>query len=100
MSAQTIETLRKDVQALIRDAETLFHDASEIGGDRAAELSHKGVSALRQALEKLRAWEQAAVERGKKIAADTDQYVHQKPWYAVAIAGGIGFLLGLLISRR
>jgi ElaB/YqjD/DUF883 family membrane-anchored ribosome-binding protein len=100
MSDQSIDTLRRDVQTLIKDAETLFHDASELGGDRATELGHKGVSMLRQALERLRTWEETAVEKGKKIAANTDHYVHEKPWYAVGIAAGFGLLLGLLISRR
>jgi ElaB/YqjD/DUF883 family membrane-anchored ribosome-binding protein len=30
----------------------------------------------------------------------TDQYVHNNPWKAVGIAGGVGLLLGMLIGRR
>lgn len=100
MNSQNIDTLRRDVQTLLKDAETLFQDASSIGGESAAELGHKGVSALRQALERLRALEQTAMEKGKRLASDTNQYVHEKPWYAIGIAGAIGFLLGLLIARR
>ncbi len=100
MSNENTDTLRRDVQALIKDAETLFRDASEIGGEGATALGHKGVSLLRQALEGLRTMEQTAVEKGKKLATGTNQYVHEKPWYAIGIAGAVGFLLGLLISRR
>ena len=100
MNNQNIDTLRRDVQALLKDAETLFQDASHIGSEGAADLGNKGISALRQALERLRTIEQTAVDKGKRLASDTNHYVHEKPWYAVGIAGAIGFLLGLLIARR
>jgi ElaB/YqjD/DUF883 family membrane-anchored ribosome-binding protein len=38
--------------------------------------------------------------RGKHFAASTDQYVHQKPWKAVAVSTGIGVLIGILMARR
>lgn len=100
MNNPNLDLLRQDVRTLIKDAETLFHDASEIGGERATELGQKGVLVLKQALERLRTLEHTAVDQGKKIASGTNQYVHEKPWHAVGIAGGIGLLIGLLISRR
>jgi len=30
----------------------------------------------------------------------TDKYVHQKPYTAIAVAAGVGFLLGLILKRR
>ncbi|MGE8611431.1 MAG: DUF883 family protein, partial [Achromobacter veterisilvae] len=42
----------------------------------------------------------AVLERGRKAARATDDYVHDNPWQAIGIAGVTGLLLGLLISRR
>jgi ElaB/YqjD/DUF883 family membrane-anchored ribosome-binding protein len=33
-------------------------------------------------------------------ARDVDSYVHDNPWQAVAIAGGVALLLGLIMGRR
>ena len=100
MPKQEIETIKRDVQNLIQDAQTLFRDASELSGESAAELRHKGVSLLHQALQHLRSFEESAVQKGREIASETNRYVHNRPWQAVGIAAGIGVLLGMLISRR
>jgi ElaB/YqjD/DUF883 family membrane-anchored ribosome-binding protein len=38
-------------------------------------------------------------EQATRATADTEKYVKQNPWKALAIAGGIGFVLALLIRR-
>jgi ElaB/YqjD/DUF883 family membrane-anchored ribosome-binding protein len=40
------------------------------------------------------------VDKGKQAARVTDEYVHDHPWRAVAVAAGIGLIIGLLIGRR
>jgi ElaB/YqjD/DUF883 family membrane-anchored ribosome-binding protein len=30
----------------------------------------------------------------------TDEYVHENPWQAIGIGAAIGFLVGLVVSRR
>jgi ElaB/YqjD/DUF883 family membrane-anchored ribosome-binding protein len=44
--------------------------------------------------------QESAVLKGRKIAHDTDVYVHEKPWRAIGVAGAVGLLLGMLIIRR
>jgi len=44
--------------------------------------------------------QEAAVRKGRKIAHDTDEYVHEHPWRAIGIAAGVGLLVGMLIARR
>ena len=100
MATNNMELLKKDIQTLMTDAQRLFQDASNAGGDRAAELQAQGESLLQQAIANLTTFQQSAVMRGKRLAVSTDQYVHQKPWAAVAVSAGIGALLGMLIARR
>lgn len=42
----------------------------------------------------------AVMAKTKHAAATTDQYVHENPWKVVGIAGGLGFVLGLLMAPR
>jgi ElaB/YqjD/DUF883 family membrane-anchored ribosome-binding protein len=41
-----------------------------------------------------------ALERARKAATTAEAYVQEKPWQAVAVAAGIGFVLGLLTDRN
>lgn len=43
--------------------------------------------------------EYAIRERANRATTATEKYVVKNPWKAVAIAGGIGFVLALLLRR-
>ena len=42
----------------------------------------------------------AAAEKSRAAARRADDWVHGNPWAAVGAAAGVGFLLGMLVSRR
>jgi ElaB/YqjD/DUF883 family membrane-anchored ribosome-binding protein len=42
----------------------------------------------------------AVMAKTRYAAESTDQYVHENPWKVVGIAGGLGFVLGLLMAPR
>jgi ElaB/YqjD/DUF883 family membrane-anchored ribosome-binding protein len=44
--------------------------------------------------------QEAVMAKTREAAATTDQYVHDNPWKVVGIAGGLGFILGLLLAPR
>jgi ElaB/YqjD/DUF883 family membrane-anchored ribosome-binding protein len=44
--------------------------------------------------------EHEALERAKKAARVTDDYVHDHPWMAAGAAGAVGLAIGVLIGRR
>ena len=44
--------------------------------------------------------ETVAIENAKRAARATDEAVHEHPYAAMAIAAGIGALIGMLIVRR
>jgi len=40
------------------------------------------------------------VERARRAARDTDEYVHEHPWHAVGVGAALGLLVGVLLGRR
>jgi ElaB/YqjD/DUF883 family membrane-anchored ribosome-binding protein len=44
--------------------------------------------------------EEAVMVRTREAARVTDEFVRDKPWYAVGIAAGVGLIIGMLIGRR
>jgi ElaB/YqjD/DUF883 family membrane-anchored ribosome-binding protein len=44
--------------------------------------------------------EAALLVRAKAAAKATDVYVHENPWKAIGISGGLGLLIGFLMGRR
>ena len=40
------------------------------------------------------------IERARDVARDADDYVHDRPWAALAIVGLVALTAGFLLSRR
>lgn len=89
-----------DIKTVLNDAEELLKQAASTTGERAAELRESALARLKQAKEKAADVQVVVVEKGKKAARVTDDYVHEHPWQALGIAAGIGLLAGLLINRK
>lgn len=100
MSDSSIPTARNDLKTLVRDAQALFDEATAAGGAKAEELRSKAMHMLDHAITRAHDLQEAAVRKGRKIAHDTDEYVHEHPWRAIGIAGAVGLLIGMLIARR
>lgn len=96
----TKQKLMADFKVVIADAEELLKATAQDAGEKAVAARARIEAHLRDAKVKLADLEQALTIRAKQAADVTDQYVHDNPWKAVGIAGGVGLLLGMLISRR
>jgi len=99
MTKSALKTVRNDMKTLVKDAQELFREAASATGDKADELRNKGLTLLEAAVETAQNAHTAAIEKGKIVAARTDDYVHENPWRAVAISAGLGLLVGLVIGR-
>jgi ElaB/YqjD/DUF883 family membrane-anchored ribosome-binding protein len=88
--------LAEDIKTLVRDAEALLRasaDNAEELTDEARERAERALHALRGQLND--------IERDLKGRAEVlDDYVRENPWTAVAVAGGVALLAGLLLGRR
>jgi ElaB/YqjD/DUF883 family membrane-anchored ribosome-binding protein len=89
-----------DFQTLVADTEKLLAHTASLAGDHADELRDQINDSLLRARETLALAEQTLRERGKDALAATEDYVQTNPWQSVGIAAGVGFLLGLLATRR
>ena len=96
----TKDHLIDSVKSSLNDAESLLHQAASTTGDKAAELRDRALASLKRTREALYDAQDAVLERGRKAARATDDYVHDNPWQAIGIAGVTGLLLGLLVGRR
>jgi len=70
------------------------------GGTQARELRERAEAGLRKVQAKLNDAQHSVVKSGKAVAGATDDWVHTHPRSTIGAAGGIGFLIGLLIGRR
>ena len=100
MLTSNIKTVRNDMKTLVQDAQELFREAGMATGEKAEELRAKGMVMLESALEKAHELQAVALEKGKVAAKNTDEFVQQHPWQAVAVSAGVGLLIGMLIARK
>jgi ElaB/YqjD/DUF883 family membrane-anchored ribosome-binding protein len=85
--------LAEDLRTLVDDAEALLRATSNAGS---AELQERAQATLQD----LRARLATLEDQVRTRARDVDAYVRDNPWQAVAVAGGVALLLGLLMGRR
>ncbi|WP_434604746.1 DUF883 family protein [Pseudomonas sp. R1-7] len=94
------ETLMEDFQTLVKDTERLLDHTATLAGDQADELRSQIHETLLRARETLKLTEDSVRERGQAAVIATEEYVQANPWQSVGIAAGVGFLIGLLATRR
>jgi ElaB/YqjD/DUF883 family membrane-anchored ribosome-binding protein len=94
------EKLIADLKVVVADAEEILKATAGQAGEKMADLRAKLQDHLISARQSLAEAQAAVMERTKEVARATDDYVHDNPWRSIGIAGGIGFIIGLLIGRR
>jgi ElaB/YqjD/DUF883 family membrane-anchored ribosome-binding protein len=85
-----------DMGQLAEDAQALMAATADVAGEKVGEARKRLASALE------RAKEIAGRVRDKTVQAAkaTDEAVHEHPYQAMAIALGVGALIGFLVARR
>jgi ElaB/YqjD/DUF883 family membrane-anchored ribosome-binding protein len=93
-------SLIDDFNALLNEVDTLLQRASSAPGAVADNLQVEVQAKLLAAKERLQALEGPAVDAAKAVKQATEDYVHHNPWQSIGIAAAVGFLAGVLLSRR
>jgi ElaB/YqjD/DUF883 family membrane-anchored ribosome-binding protein len=92
--------LVEDFSAVLAEAEDMLKRAATETGDKARDLRNQVEAKLLTAKLRLQELEGQAIDGAKAAARATDDYVHDNPWQAIGVAAAVGFLVGLVISRR
>ena len=95
----TADKLVSDLKALIGDTEALLKATASQAGEQVATIRRRIEESLKEGKETLADAQDILIEKTKDAAEAACDYVQKNPWSAVAIAAGIGLVLGLLIRR-
>jgi ElaB/YqjD/DUF883 family membrane-anchored ribosome-binding protein len=96
----TPDSVGRDVKNVVNEAQELLKTVQAEGSNRIDEVKTKMAAQYEVARAKLGDL-QSTVTDGAKVAVDeTDAYVRANPWTAVAIAAGVGAVIGFLCTRR
>lgn len=100
----TKERLMGELDAVVGQTEQLLKTAAHAGHAEAGAFKASVEQRIAVATERLAQIRADALQRAGITARAADDYVHGKPWQAVAIAAAAaaiaGLLAGLLLSRR
>jgi len=96
----TREMLMADLRAVLADTEQLMKAVVNQSGEKLAALQPRIEENLRNARDRLAAFEQAASEKARAAAEATDAYAHEHPWKVAGFTALIGMAIGMLIARR
>ncbi len=99
-TTQAKEKLSADFRAIMQDIDALMGATTDKAGSDAAALRERILERLEGAKERVIDAQHEALERAKKAAGATDDYVHDHPWQAVGVAAAVGLVIGMLIGRR
>lgn len=94
------DKLVSDLKVVVADAEELLKLTAGQAGEKLTDVRGRLGDRLAVAKERIADAEAALVDRSRKAARATDDYVHDHPWQSVGVAAGVAFLLGLLAGRR
>jgi ElaB/YqjD/DUF883 family membrane-anchored ribosome-binding protein len=95
MSKHTAET-SNDVSALAEDARALLSATADVAGEKVGDARKRLTAALERAKEIAGQVRDKAVQGAKA----TDEAVREHPYQAMAIALGVGAVIGYLAARR
>ena len=89
---------------LLAEFKNLVSEAEEMLGNSASEHSHEAIEAMRARLDAARERFRTLFNHAKaKVVAGakcTDTAIRENPYQALAIAAGVGLLVGVLLGRR
>jgi ElaB/YqjD/DUF883 family membrane-anchored ribosome-binding protein len=93
---ETPAALRHDSHVLADDARALLAATAEVTDEKVAQARQR----LESALERARQAAEGVKERAAEGARQADGMIRSHPYESLAVALGIGALLGFVLSRR
>ncbi|QYM79600.1 DUF883 family protein [Horticoccus luteus] len=89
-----------DLRALAGDAEALLKATTGDAGDKAKEIRGRLAAAIERAKGTYTDLQAQGIESAKEAARKADRTIRNHPYESIAIALGVGVLLGVLLRRK
>lgn len=100
MLDSNLKAVNNDVKKLIKDAQALFLAAADLTGEKAEEMRTRGMRLLDKAMVSAQEAQASIRVAGQEMTDSAETYVKENPWRALATAAGVGFLAGLVLTKR
>ncbi|MBN9693838.1 MAG: DUF883 family protein [Verrucomicrobia bacterium] len=97
---ETPDALRHDSQTLADDAKALLDATAGVADEKVTEARRRLTEALESAKECAVDTYHRVEEQAVAKARQADQVIRRHPYESIAVAVGVGTLLGLLLARR
>lgn len=94
------ERTMADLRALMKDAEALLQATAEDASEKAKEVRARITAALEQARATYAELQRRGIESARAAAQKTDETIRAHPYESIAVAFGVGVLLGVLLRRK
>lgn len=98
--AQARDSLARNLRAALDDAEALVRLTAEHTGEQIAAARNRAQASVARARSELERVQADAARRTRQAVTEVDDYVHTHPWQAIALAGVLTTVIGVLIARR
>lgn len=98
-SEKKSSAVSREFHNLVADVEELITATTALSAEELMEVKAKLGQSLAAAKASVEDIGGAVTERARKVALETDGYVHQQPWAAIGMGAAAGFLLGLVVAR-
>ena len=95
-----INTLKRDLDRLQTDFGKLAQDTGRASKEATATAIAKLEEEGKVLMERLRAAGEKATERGSEAVHTVQERIEERPMMAASTAMGLGFILGILLSRK
>ncbi len=100
MNQVTKAKLMEDLRTVYVDVEELLKATASQTGERITAARAKAEESLKVAKARLAEVQAAVAVQTKAAARATDVYVRANPWQAVGFSAAMGFIVGILLTRR
>lgn len=94
------EALLKEIRNVLHEVENLYQEGAERGEAETKALKEKLERQLHSMQTRFQDLEGRTVEQVKQHVKAADEYVNEKPYYAMGFAALAGLVVGVLLNRR
>lgn len=94
------QALLKEINQVLVEVEHLYDEGVERGVEETKALKNKLEERLEEVKFKLNSLEERASEQVRQQVKAADEYINEKPYYAMGFAALAGLVVGVLLNRR